>query len=131
MGRYYWGDIEGKFWFAVQNSDCASRFGVSPQEPDTIEYCFNEENLEEVKSEIKVIKDNIGEAELKVIKKFFKEVNGYTDEMLLEYYRENGFPDITEYAVRHILHEYADLCFGKKLEEYLGDNKECCFSCEL
>lgn len=26
MGRYYWGDIEGKFWFAVQRSDDAIHF---------------------------------------------------------------------------------------------------------
>ena len=28
MGRYYNGDIEGKFWFAVQSSDDADFFGV-------------------------------------------------------------------------------------------------------
>ena len=28
MGRYYSGDIEGKFWFAVQSSDDADNFGV-------------------------------------------------------------------------------------------------------
>jgi len=28
MGRWYFGDIEGKFWFGVQASDDASNFGV-------------------------------------------------------------------------------------------------------
>ena len=28
MGRYYTGDIEGKFWFAVQSSDDADFFGL-------------------------------------------------------------------------------------------------------
>ena len=28
MGRYYSGDIEGKFWFAIQSSDDADYFGV-------------------------------------------------------------------------------------------------------
>jgi hypothetical protein len=28
MGRYYSGDIDGKFWFALQSSDCADRFAV-------------------------------------------------------------------------------------------------------
>jgi hypothetical protein len=27
MGRYYHGDIEGKFWFAVQSSNDADFFG--------------------------------------------------------------------------------------------------------
>ena len=28
MGRYYSGDIEGKFWFAVQSSTSPERFGA-------------------------------------------------------------------------------------------------------
>ena len=28
MGRYYHGDIEGKFWFAVQSSDDGEYFGM-------------------------------------------------------------------------------------------------------
>ena len=31
MGRYYHGDISGKFWFGVQNSDDAKYFGVEPE----------------------------------------------------------------------------------------------------
>ena len=31
MGRYYYGDIQGKFWFGVQSSDDASYFGVEPE----------------------------------------------------------------------------------------------------
>jgi hypothetical protein len=32
MGRYYTGDIEGKFWFAIQSSDDASFFGGSDED---------------------------------------------------------------------------------------------------
>ena len=28
MGRYYYGQISGKFWFGIQNSDDATNFGV-------------------------------------------------------------------------------------------------------
>ena len=28
MGRYYSGDIEGKFWFGIQESNDADNFGV-------------------------------------------------------------------------------------------------------
>lgn len=38
MGRYYNGDINGKFWFAVQNSDDAEQFGASGSEPNHINY---------------------------------------------------------------------------------------------
>lgn len=33
MGRYYGGDIAGKFWFAVQSSFDARHFGVEPTGP--------------------------------------------------------------------------------------------------
>jgi len=31
MGRYYNGDIEGKFWFGIQDSNDASFFGIEPK----------------------------------------------------------------------------------------------------
>lgn len=33
MGRYYSGDIEGKFWFGVQSSHDGEFFGAIEQEP--------------------------------------------------------------------------------------------------
>lgn len=36
MGRYYNGDIEGKFWFAMMESDIASVFG---DEGEEMYYC--------------------------------------------------------------------------------------------
>ena len=53
MGRYYTGDIEGKFWFALQSSNAASRFGGVESEPAYINYYFDEDHLEEVEAEIK------------------------------------------------------------------------------
>ena len=37
MGRYYSGDINGKFMFAVQPSDAGERFGATEQESYFIE----------------------------------------------------------------------------------------------
>ena len=34
MGRYYCGDIDGKFWFAVQSSNDADNFGVQGYYPN-------------------------------------------------------------------------------------------------
>ena len=52
MGRYYQGDIEGKFWFGVQSSDDANNFGgseIEVQDEDgevmELEYFFNKEDL--------------------------------------------------------------------------------------
>jgi len=38
MGRFYTGDIEGQFGFAVQNSTDGERFGATPVEPNIITY---------------------------------------------------------------------------------------------
>ncbi len=43
MGRYYSGDIEGKFWFGVQSSDDADFFGVTGYAPETLEYYFEKD----------------------------------------------------------------------------------------
>ena len=42
MGRYFEGDIEGKFWFGVQSSSAADRFGCEGVTPSVLEYCFEE-----------------------------------------------------------------------------------------
>jgi hypothetical protein len=48
MGRYYSGQISGKFWFAIQNSDDASNFGVQYKEEINYYVCYcpyeNKEN---------------------------------------------------------------------------------------
>ena len=44
MGRYYNGDIEGKFMFAVQSSNAADRFG-SEGYSNYLEYYFSEDHI--------------------------------------------------------------------------------------
>jgi len=39
MGRFYSGDISGKFWFGVQNSDDASHFGLKHTDIMTYHVC--------------------------------------------------------------------------------------------
>ena len=49
MGRYYSGDIEGKFWFGVQSSNAADRFGAEGFRPEELCYYFDkDEHLEGV-----------------------------------------------------------------------------------
>ena len=52
MGRYYNGDIEGKFWFAVQSSTDADFFGVVGSEPSYLDYYFSEDNLKDIEKGI-------------------------------------------------------------------------------
>ena len=43
MGRYYSGDVDGKFMFAIQSSDAHERFGAEEQESGFVEYWIGRE----------------------------------------------------------------------------------------
>ena len=118
MGRYYSGDIEGKFWFALQSSDCADRFGVSGEQPNVLNYYFGEDDLEAVEEEIANIEESLGD-KIKVIDEFFERNNGYNDKMLSE-------AGITTEELR----EYADLGLGKKIRDCIKENGYCSFEAE-
>lgn len=119
MGRYYSGDIEGKFWFGLQSSIAANRFGVSYNEPNYVEYYFSEDDLEGVQKEIEVILENLGE-KIEVIDKFFESNNSWNDEML----RVIGISN-------NDMKEYADLLLGIKIRDCIKENGDCRFDAEL
>ncbi len=118
MGRYYSGDIDGKFWFAVQSSDAADRFGVSGETPNVINYNFGSDDLEGVEEEIKNIEEALGD-KVSIITEFFEKNNSYNDEKLAE-------AGIT----KEELSEYADLELGKKIRDCIVENGECNFEAE-
>lgn len=124
MGRYYSGDIEGKFWFGVQSSDSADRFGVIGCEPQYLEYWFQQDDLSSVQKELERINKQFGE-DFKKIDAFFAERQHYTDEELAEY-----LGTAKEFA-RQILSEYADYELGKKIEKSIIENGDCSFQAEL
>ena len=119
MGRYYSGDIEGKFWFALQSSDTANRFGVEGTQPDTLNYYFDEDNLDDVEKEIKNIEESLGD-KLQTIENFFKDNNGYNDDML----EKAGI-------TKDELSDYADLGLGKQIKECIEKTGQCSFEAEL
>lgn len=121
MGRYITGDIECKFWFAVQSSDAASRFAPSAEvEVGYIPYHFNEEDhLEEIQAELKNIEDKLGD-NLKKLDDFFEKVDGYNDDIL----KENNI-------TKEHFSDYADYKLGKKIEECVIRTGECNFDAEI
>ena len=119
MGRYYSGDINGKFWFGLQSSVAADRFGVPHCEPSYVTYYYQEQDLDGVEKEINNITESLGD-KLKVIEDFFKGRGGYNDEMLAEV-------GIT----RDELSEYADLDLGIQIRDHIIDFGECTFDAEL
>ncbi len=123
MGRYYSGDIEGKFWFAVQNSNAADRFGVEGVEQNYLVYNFDEDHLDTVQTEIKLIEDTIGLDNISKLEEFFGEGVGYSDKTL----EAAGLLEIWSTYKE----DYADLFLGRKIEKCLIENGQCNFDAEL
>ena len=123
MGRNYLGDIEGKFWSTVQNSDAADRFGVTGVEPRELYYYFSEENLPSILEELKSIEEFLG-ANLVKLHKFFEEHTGYTDEQLAK------FLDVDLGATERLLKEYADYELGLKILKAVQTDGQCEFTAE-
>ena len=122
MGRYYSGDIEGKFWFAVQESDDASYFGGESWEPETVTYYFDEDDLLTIRAGIAKCKKFLGEYESK-LDKFFEENNGYNDLMLIK----AGFPAS---KIKDLLVYYARLGLGEKILKCVEQKGKCEFQAE-
>jgi hypothetical protein len=119
MGRYYQGDIEGKFWFGLQPSDAASRFGGQEFEPQYIEYYFSEDDLTEVNEEIDRIIAILGDKK-KIIEDFFESKMSYQDK------------DLTDLGITEdILREYADLKLGIQIRDCVVEKGHCNFDAEL
>ena len=128
MGRYYSGDIEGKFAFAIQNSDAADRFGVKGQLPDYLEYYYDEENLEELQKELKNIEDAFGEHK-SALKIYFDLYKRQDDAPLSfsSYIKEGGLPELTE----HQISEYYDYLLGRKILDCIKETGSCSFDAQL
>lgn len=124
MGRYYSGDIKGKFWFGVQPSDDASFFGGQEIEPSYIEYYFNKEDLEDINNGIKACRDILGNYEQE-FNDYFKKNNGYTDEDMQKTF------DLTKLQFNELITFYARLKLGLKILDCVEKNEDCTFQAEI
>ena len=125
MGRYTRGGIEHKFWFAVQPSDAADRFGVTGEQPSELYYYFNkDDHLDTVRTELTLIKNKLGK-NLEKLDKFFEGTFAYTDKQLADYLGK------TDKEVELLLKDYADLVLGNKILKQLETTGSCEFTAEL
>ena len=121
MGRFYTGDIDGKFWFAVQGSDDATYFGCEDGEVTTTNYYVED---------IKKVEDGLGECKKKLkgfirkLDKFFKENDSYDEDTLSKYLNVNL--DKT----KKLLTQYARLELGNKIYNCVKNNGSCSFEAE-
>ena len=119
MGRYFEGDIEGKFWFGVQDSDDANFFGVECQF-HYLSYYFDEDNLDDIKRGIDECKERLGDWKKK-LDDFFEKNDSYNDKMLKEQI------NLTD---RSMLEWYARLGLGEKILKCVEENGQCEFEAE-
>jgi hypothetical protein len=124
MGRYYAGDIEGKFWFGVQSSDDADHFGGDRCEPNYINYNFSTDDLLDIKAGIAICLKQLGK-NLQKIDSFFEEHESYNDECLS---KTTGIP---LGKLSNLLSVYARLELGRKILKCVEDNDYCSFEAEL
>lgn len=125
MGRYYTGDINGKWWFAVQSSDTPERFGG---QKTSIEYIIC--NDEEFQEAMKKLETSLGE-NLKIFDEFFDKKDRYNNEKLVEFFQDKGINQPKEKLqvdIKYLLSDYADYKFGLEAAKYFEDTEaEFCY----
>lgn len=125
MGRYYQGDIEGKFWFGVQESTDASHFGgKETMYSEKARYTFRKKDLPSIQSKIEEIEKELGDKYEK-IEEFFADKDSYSTKSLEEYLGVN------ERVYKKTIELYARLLLGLRIEECVGRIGKCSFWAEL
>jgi len=122
MGRYYHGDIEGKFWFAVQSSCDGEYFGMEEQEPSFLPYYSDDLDLAE--KGVAECKEKL-RGYLTIIRKFFNNRSSYTDKSLAEAL------EVSEEKTSHLLAWYARLTLGEKIVRCIKEEGSCWYEAEL
>jgi len=141
MGRHYDGDIEGKFWFAVQSSDDGEYFGaldITEENTDSdyhegfVDYVIYFSDIDKVKAGIDLCKRQL-RGNYVILSEFFSNNNGYNDEMIIEHYKETRGIHINEDFLREQLTIFARLDFGTQILLYFNENpgEDCHFTAEM
>ena len=115
MGRYYNGDINGKFMFAVQSSTAADRFGSTYTEPNYVDYYFDEDQLPTINSELNTL-----QPAFEKVSKFFEGRDSFNSKAL----EEAGISN-------QELSDYADYILGKQIKDCIEEQGSCYFTAEL
>ena len=128
MGRYYSGDIEGKMWFAVQESNDADNFGVIGEPSSDLYYHFNKDNIRGINKELakcRTLMEAIGTDSLEIMDRYFKKHRTESHQALDDLVIKIGD---TEY--KKLKEYYARIELGEQILACIRDNDECNFSVE-
>lgn len=130
MGRYYSGDIEGKFWFGVQSSDDPEFFGMKEQDRQYIDYFIDEEDLDEIKDGLRCCLEKLRHDHAK-LSKFFEQTNGYNEQMIVDWYKNQYGQEVGVQEVYAKLEWYARYGLGKKIYRRVKEQGYCGIEAEL
>ena len=141
MGRHYDGDIEGKFWFAVQSSDDGEYFGaidITEENTDSdyhdgfVDYVIYFSDIDRVKAGIDLCKRQL-RGNYSILNEFFLSNKGYNDEMIIKHYQKTRGIHINEGFLREQLTIFARLDFGTQILLYFNENpsEDCHFTAEM
>jgi len=125
VGRYYSGDIEGKMWFAVQESNDADNFGVIGEPSNDLYYYFNKDNIRGINKELAKCREAIGTDSLEIMDRYFKKHRTESHQALDDLVIKIGD---TEY--KKLKEYYARIELGEQILACIRDNDECNFSVE-
>jgi len=129
MGRYYTGDIEGKFTFGIQASDAADQFGVEGRTPQYLEYFFTKDDIPEVKARLKELEESFEEYKIYILA--YIDLFGckpYEQDIPLSIYLEKaGMKSLKDEK----LENYFDYSLGRQILQCIEEKGECSFSAEL
>ena len=114
MGRYYNGDIDGKFMFAVQSSTSADRFGCTGYN-NYVTYHFDEEHLPTIKEELESMEESFNKVD-----EFFKDKDSWTSQQQ----EDAGIS-------RQEMSDYADYRLGVQIRDCILEQGYCEFEAEL
>tara|TARA_Y100000310_G_scaffold101437_1_gene99501 strand:- start:402 stop:776 length:375 start_codon:yes stop_codon:yes gene_type:complete len=124
MGRHYWGDINGKFQWAVQSSADADFFGVKGYQPEHFFYNFKKDDLKNVKKGIEDCKKELGDYREKM-DKFFKNKDSFNRMELKDFLK------VDENKARDLLKWNARLHLGSEIKSCIEKKGRCDFEAEL
>ena len=124
MGRYYYGDIEGKFWFAVQPSTDPAFFGMEEIEHNFINYYINDTNIGLIEDSLKECRKNL-KGMIRKIEAYWKEMDGYNDKQMAKDL------NLSDDKLKHLIFWYARYHLGKKIYKQVKKHGECCIEAEI
>lgn len=135
MGRYYEGDIEGKFWFGIQSSNDADFFGSLGYQPEYLEYDFYTEDIPKIEHGLAQCLDHLG-SKKELLDNFFKTHDGYTREEICELLdvpvpkTGMSIEEHNKSKYHYYLMWYARYELGKKILDCVKKYKGCSFRAE-